>query len=103
LQLSAAFYRKFFGPELPENGGGIAFLAAHTRFILRAATTNEAPRIDRFGVYAARFDAVAVARELVALGARVESTAPERLHFRCPDGLGVELLPVDPARIWGLG
>ncbi len=27
---------------------------------------------------------------------------PERPHFRCPGGLGVELLLVDPARIWGL-
>jgi hypothetical protein len=40
-------------------------------------------------------------RTLLAADAAV-SPAPERLHFRCPDGLGVELLPVDPARIWGL-
>jgi hypothetical protein len=47
-------------------------------------------------------DAAAVALELAALGGRVISTATERLHCRCPDGLGVELVPVDPARIWGL-
>jgi catechol 2,3-dioxygenase-like lactoylglutathione lyase family enzyme len=102
LDRAAAFYRKFFGTELPEDGGGLAFRAAHTRWILREAPANEAPRIDRFGVYAARFDAAAVAQGLAALGARVVSTAPEHLHFRCPDGLGVELLSVDPARIWGL-
>jgi catechol 2,3-dioxygenase-like lactoylglutathione lyase family enzyme len=101
LDRAAVFYRKLFGAELPEDGGGLAFRAAHTRWILREAPANETPRIDRFGVYAARFDAAAVARELNALGARVISTAPERLHFRCPDGLGVELLAVDPARIWG--
>jgi hypothetical protein len=28
--------------------------------------------------------------------------ALQRLHLRCPDGLGVELLPVDPAPVWGL-
>jgi catechol 2,3-dioxygenase-like lactoylglutathione lyase family enzyme len=102
LDRAAAFYRKFFGTEVPEDGGGLAFRAAHTRWILRETPANEAPRIDRFGVYAARFDAAAVTQGLTALGARVVSTAPERLHFRCPDGLGVELLPVDPARIWGL-
>ena len=32
----------------------------------------------------------------------LRTSRPERLHFRCPDGLGVELLAVDPARIWGL-
>ena len=102
LDRAAAFYRKLFGSEQRDEGGGLAFRAAHTRWILREAPANEAPRIDRFGVYAARFDAAAVAEGLTALGARVISTAAERLHFRCPDGLGVELLPVDPARIWGL-
>jgi catechol 2,3-dioxygenase-like lactoylglutathione lyase family enzyme len=102
LSRSAAFYRRFFGPELPDEAGGLAFRAAHTRFVLRPVPAGEAPRIDRFGVNVARFDAAAVARGLEALGARVVSAAPERLHFRCPDGLGVELNPVDPARIWGL-
>lgn len=102
LERSAAFYRRFFGPEQPEDGGGLAFGAAHTRWILRAAGSGEAPRIDRFGVNVAASDFGAVARGLETLGARVVSATPERLHFRCPDGLGVELLAVDPARIWGL-
>jgi catechol 2,3-dioxygenase-like lactoylglutathione lyase family enzyme len=102
VERSAAFYRRLFGPEVPEDGGGVAFQAAHTRWILRAAPAGESPRIDRFGVNVARYDTAAVIRGLEALGARVVSPAPERVHFRCPDGLGVELLPVDPARIWGL-
>lgn len=102
LERSAAFYRRFFGPELPENGGGVAFRAAHTRWIVRAAPAGEAPRIDRFGVNVAHYDLAAVVRGLEALGARIVTSAPERLHFRGPDGLGVELVPVDPARIWGL-
>lgn len=102
LARSAAFYRGFFGPETREEGGGLAFRAAHTHWILRPTPAGEAARIDRFGVNVARFDAAAVARGLEALGARVVSAAPERLHFRCPDGLGIELNPVDPARIWGL-
>jgi catechol 2,3-dioxygenase-like lactoylglutathione lyase family enzyme len=102
LERSAAFYRRFFGPETPEDGGGLAFSAAHTRWIVRAVPAGEAPRIDRFGVNVARYDASAVVGGLESLGARIVSSAPERLHFRCPDGLGVELVPVDPARIWGL-
>jgi catechol 2,3-dioxygenase-like lactoylglutathione lyase family enzyme len=101
LDRSVVFYRKFFGPEVLE-GSSVAFRAAHTRWILERVPSGETPRIDRFGVYVARFDSAAVARGLEALGAQIVATTPERLHFRCPDGLGVELLPVDPARIWGL-
>jgi catechol 2,3-dioxygenase-like lactoylglutathione lyase family enzyme len=102
LERSVAFYRKFFGPEARTATGGAEFRAAHTRWIVEPAPRGEAPRIDRFGVYVAHYDQAAVASGLEALGARIVSRAPERLHFRCPDGLGVELLPVDPARIWGL-
>jgi catechol 2,3-dioxygenase-like lactoylglutathione lyase family enzyme len=102
LEKSAAFYRKFFGAETREADGSLAFHAAHTRWILQPAPRGEAPRIDRFAVNAARFDAAPLARALEALGARVVSSSAQRVHFRGPDGLGVELLPVDPARIWGL-
>jgi catechol 2,3-dioxygenase-like lactoylglutathione lyase family enzyme len=102
VERSAAFYRRFFGAETRTATGGAEFRAAHTRWIVEPVPRGEAPRIDRFGVYAARYDTERVARGLEALGARIVSPAPEGLHFRCPDGLGVELLPVDPARIWGL-
>jgi catechol 2,3-dioxygenase-like lactoylglutathione lyase family enzyme len=102
VERSAAFYRKFFGAETRTANGGAEFRAAHTRWIVEPVPRGEAPRIDRFGVYVAQFDSEPVVRGLEALGARIVSPAPERLHFRCPDGLGVELLPVDPARIWGL-
>jgi len=101
LERSASFYRKFFGPETRE-GSTLAFRAAHTRWILEQVPAGEAPRIDRFAVNVARFDVTAVARGLETLGARIVAAAPERVHFRCPDGIGVEILPVDPARIWGL-
>ena len=99
---SAAFYRKFFGAETVEEGGRIAFHAAHTRWILESAPAGSAPRIDRFAVNVAPFDPERTASALEALGARVVSASATGLHFRGPDGLGVELLPVDPARIWGL-
>jgi catechol 2,3-dioxygenase-like lactoylglutathione lyase family enzyme len=102
LERSAAFYRKFFGAERRENGR-VIFRAAHTSWILERAPDGEAPRIDRVGIHAARFDAAAVTRGLEKLGARVVAADAAHLHFRSPEGLGVELLPVDPARIWGLG
>jgi len=39
---------------------------------------------------------------VAGLGAHITAASPERIYFRCPDGLGVELLSVDPVRIWGL-
>jgi catechol 2,3-dioxygenase-like lactoylglutathione lyase family enzyme len=101
LERAAVFYRKFFGAEVRE-GDRLVFRAAHTRWILQRAPAGEAPRIDRFGVNVARFDAAAVAQGLATLGARIVSADSSRMHFRSPEGLGVELLPVDPARIWGL-
>lgn len=99
---SIAFYREFFGEETREDGGRVSFRAAHTRWILEPAPPGEAPRIDRFGVNVAHFDRDSVTDALERLGARVVRSSADRVHFRGPDGLGVELLPVDPARIWGL-
>jgi len=101
LERSAVFYRKFFGRERSENGR-VVFSAAHTSWILERAPAGEAPRVDRVGINASRFDATAVIRGLEKLGARVVSHDAGRMHFRSPEGLGVELLAVDPARIWGL-
>jgi catechol 2,3-dioxygenase-like lactoylglutathione lyase family enzyme len=98
---SAAFYRKFFGPETREQDGRVAFHAAHTRWIFEPVPPGETPRIDRFAVNVARFDQKSVASALEALGAHVVSASESGLRFRSPDGIGVELLPVDPARIWG--
>jgi catechol 2,3-dioxygenase-like lactoylglutathione lyase family enzyme len=103
LQRSLDFYRKFFGQETHDGDGRAVFQAAHTRWILEPAPAGEMPRIDRFAVNVARFDPDALSRGLEGLGARVVSSSAERILFRGPDGLGVELLPVDPARIWGLG
>jgi catechol 2,3-dioxygenase-like lactoylglutathione lyase family enzyme len=107
LDKSLAFYRKFFGPELAEfPEGGRWFRVGNTFFGLEEAAAGEAPRIDRFcvNVAAGGFDTVRVRAALAGLGAEVRS-APDApmLHFRSPEGIGVELRPVDPARIWGKG
>lgn len=101
LEESVAFYRRFFGPEERDAENRVWFRAAHTRWILEPVPDGQAPRIDRFGVNVAHFDAGPVTRALEELGARVVSASAERVHFRGPEGLGIELLGVDPARIWG--
>jgi len=104
VKASAAFYRKFFGPE--EKGGGAdgyTFKVAHTSWILRPVPNGEKPRIDRFGVNVAPFDGKATASAIEGLGGSVVEVRDGYMHFRGPEGLGVEVQAVDPARIWGLG
>lgn len=110
LDRSVAFYRKFFGPEtdrVPVGNPGediVWFAAGPTFFGLEQASDGAAPRIDRFcvNVSMAEFDVAGVANTLTGLGARVVSNDSDPLlHFRSPEGIGVELRPVDPARMWG--
>ena len=103
LDRSLAFYRKFLGPEAETDDEGTWFDVGSTRFGLRQAAAEEEPRIDRFCVNVASggYDRDAVAESLVALGATVVREQRAFLHFVSPEGIGVELRPVDPARIWG--
>jgi catechol 2,3-dioxygenase-like lactoylglutathione lyase family enzyme len=105
LERSLAFYRKFFGPELTSyEAGGRWFKVGQTYFGLEQVPAGESPRIDRFcvNVAAGGFDAPKVRAALESLGAETRSGGADAiLHFRSPEGIGVELRPVDPARIWG--
>jgi catechol 2,3-dioxygenase-like lactoylglutathione lyase family enzyme len=107
LETARAFYRKFLGAEVEAEVDGapeaVWFQAGHTLLGVERVPAGEAPRIDRFcvNVAAGGFDADDVAAALETLGAEVVSAAPTRLHFRSPEGIGVELEPVDPAAIWG--
>jgi catechol 2,3-dioxygenase-like lactoylglutathione lyase family enzyme len=104
MERSIAYYRLFFGPEhRSRDTGRVWFDVAHTRMYLEPVPAGEMPRIDRLGVNvnASAFDHRAVARSLADLGATVISADERRLHFESPEGLGFELLPIDPARIWG--
>jgi hypothetical protein len=102
---AAEFYRRFFGQEIASpRWEGVWFAVGPTFFGLQQAPPGVTPRIDRFcvNVAAGDFDAASVARALVALGASMQSEpGDEFLHFRSPEGIGVELRPVDPARMWG--
>jgi len=112
LEESLVFYRKFFGQELGEEQAAEQgmdarwFLVGHTYFGIRQVLEGETPRIDRFcvNVAAGNYDAAALGAALTALGADVRSTVGDSLlHFTSPEGIGVELRPVDPARMWGRG
>jgi len=109
VERSVAFYRKFLGPEatgVPETEQSVDavwFAAGPTWLGVQQVPAGETPRIDRFcvNVAAGGFDRAAVASALTALGATVVESPPPLLHFRSPEGIGVELRPVDPARMWG--
>ncbi len=102
LDRSTAFYRTILGGEPEMDAEGTWFRIGSTRFGIRRVSAGEAPRIDRFcvNVAAGGFDRVAVVKELVTLGAKVVEDGGPYLHFRSPDGIGVELRPVDPAKLW---
>ena len=105
LDAARVFYRKFFGPEIEvPNAAGVWFAVGPTYFGIEQAPAGVAPRIDRFcvNVAAGDYDEPSVRAALVELGAEIRSApSAELLHFRSPEGIGVELRPVDPARIWG--
>jgi catechol 2,3-dioxygenase-like lactoylglutathione lyase family enzyme len=106
LDAARDFYRRFFGPEIDSARASSAtwFEVGRTLFGIEQTPPGETPRIDRFCVNVSKggYDATAVREALTALGAEVVSDAgSELLHFRSPEGIGVELRPVDPARMWG--
>jgi len=105
LDRSVAFYGKFFGAPLPrDDSNTVWFSVGPTLFGFEQASPGAPARIDRFcvNVAAGGFDAAVVRRALMELGAEVRSAPDaELLQFRSPEGIGVELRPVDPARIWG--
>jgi catechol 2,3-dioxygenase-like lactoylglutathione lyase family enzyme len=106
LNAARDFYRRFFGPEIDSTSGSSAvwFEVGHTLFGIEQTRAGETPRIDRFCVNVSKggYDAAAVREALTALGGEVVSgEGEELLHFRSPEGIGVELRPVDPARMWG--
>ncbi len=94
LERSAAFYRKFFGPETARerNPDRLWFTVARSRLGLEKAAAGEMPHIEHFGVRVAGFDRKAVARKLGAIGVTVLPSSDEKLlRFRDGDGIGVEL------------
>jgi len=103
LDRSLAFYRKLLGSEAGADDEGTWFDVGATRFGLRQARDGETPRIDRFcvNIAAGGYDRAAVAESLLALGATIPPAEGPFLHFRSPEGIGVELRPVDAAAIWG--
>jgi catechol 2,3-dioxygenase-like lactoylglutathione lyase family enzyme len=99
---STAFYRKMLGGEPQTDAEGTWFKVGPTRFGIRLARAGETPRIDRFcvNVAAGGYDRDAVAKSLAGLGATIVKDDSPYLHFQSPDGIGVELRPVDPAKLW---
>ena len=92
LQRSAAFYSHFFNKANAPGKDQLAFAAADTRIVLRAAAAGETPGVERYSVRVAKFDRAKVSKGLAALGATLEPKgAGDVLRFHDLNGLGVEL------------
>ena len=101
IDMSLAFYRKFFGREAGKSKRDAWFDIASTRLRLETADSGEAPRVNRIVVKVQKFDRKSVSAELEKLGATIEKSRAKTenevkgsLRFRDPIGLGVELMPV---------
>ena len=92
LRRSAAFYGNFFNAAPSPGSGQLAFAAADTRILIRAATGTERAGVERCTLRVAPFDRAQVRKALVAMGATPEDQAGSgALRFRDLNGLGVEL------------
>jgi catechol 2,3-dioxygenase-like lactoylglutathione lyase family enzyme len=92
LRRSAAFYENFFNAAPSPGNGRLAFAAADTRILIRAAAGGERAGVERYTMRVAPFDRAQVLKALVALGAMPEGEAVAgALRFRDLNGLEVEL------------
>jgi len=92
LRRSAAFHENFFNAARSPGSGQLAFAAANTRIVIRAAAGGERTGVERYTMRVAPFDAAQVRKALAALGAEPEGEAAAgTLRFRDLNGLGVEL------------
>jgi catechol 2,3-dioxygenase-like lactoylglutathione lyase family enzyme len=92
VRRSAAFYGNFFKTAPSPGSGQLAFEAADTRIVIRAAAGGERAGVERYTMRVAPFDRARVLQALVALGAVPEDQAQAGvLRFLDLNGLGVEL------------
>src|SRR5690606_16106830 len=91
LGKSADFYSNFYNSTTADEAGHVAFAAADTRIILRAAAAGESAGVERYTMRVGAFDTAAVTAELAALGATIDASAPGFVRIRDPDGLGLEI------------
>jgi catechol 2,3-dioxygenase-like lactoylglutathione lyase family enzyme len=95
LEKSTAFYRTFFGNELPRTKGTperVWFQIGNTRLGLEAAAAGGKPAIDHFCITVAGFEPKAVAARFQQLGIETAPPNDEKLlRFRDPYGFVVEL------------
>jgi catechol 2,3-dioxygenase-like lactoylglutathione lyase family enzyme len=91
LEISAAHYRKFFGPEVSRAKNRIWFAVAKTRLGLEAAAGRQ-PGVEHFCLRVAGFNRRTVTDRLKQLGVEVAASNDEDLlRFRDPNGILVEL------------
>ena len=94
LEKSAAYYRKFFGMELPraKKAEAASFAVAKTRLVLEPVSSGKAPGVDRISIKVAGFDRRAVTEKLKKLSVDViASNEKDALRFKDLNGFIMEL------------
>jgi catechol 2,3-dioxygenase-like lactoylglutathione lyase family enzyme len=94
LEKSAAYYRKFFGPEITASRkpGRVWFRVAKTSLGLKTVDAGRMPGVDHVCFRVAGFDRRAVTAKLKSLEVEIAPSGDEALlRFRDPNGLLMEL------------
>ena len=95
VRRSSDFFSHFFKTTRAPEKGQVAFAAADTKIVLRAAATGESAGVERYAMRVKAFDRAKVLKGLAALGATPEEKgAAGVVRFRDPNGLNVELKAV---------
>lgn len=94
LEVTAAFYRKFFGMEAErtKNPARVWFNVANTRLGLELASGGKQPGVDHFCVKVTGLDRKSTPEQLKKVGVEIAASNDEGLlRFRDPNGIVVEL------------
>jgi catechol 2,3-dioxygenase-like lactoylglutathione lyase family enzyme len=95
VRRSADFYSHFFNTARAREKSHVAFAAADTQIVLRAAAAGESPGMERYSMRVSAFDRARVSKALGVLGAKVEHKGSSGVvRFADPNGLGVEIKAV---------
>lgn len=94
VEKSAAYYRKFFGMELPraKKAESVSFAVAKTRLVLEPASSGKMPGVDRISIKVAGFDHKTVTEKLKKLNVDViASNEKDAVRFKDLNGFVMEL------------
>lgn len=94
LEVSAAHYKKIFGPELPRTRkpDRAWFQVAKTRLALEQTAAGEKPSIHHLSIRVAGFDSKSAVAKLKEAKIEVTASAPQAVTFQDLNGIQMEIV-----------